>query len=145
MRQNWNRILSDEYVVDNFNTHSMRGIHQRGPWTLKMITRPMLTLIKDLKMKFPHGASSATGLDCRRLQLGPELLHDLHAHPSAIERAGLSPQMQTVLRALYADTHFLLVPSMTAVELLWARGRAIVCRHRLLLPLGEIAKYFAAR
>lgn len=53
MRQNWNRILSDEYVVDNFNTHSMRGIHQRGPWTLKMITRPMLTLIKDLKMKFP--------------------------------------------------------------------------------------------
>jgi hypothetical protein len=56
MRQNWNRILSDEYVVDNFNTHSshsMRGIHQRGLRTLKMITRPMLTLIKDLKMKFP--------------------------------------------------------------------------------------------
>ena len=44
-----------------------------------------------------------------RLQLGPELLHDLHLHledPSAVERAGLSPQLQMVLRALHTDTHF---------------------------------------
>ena len=44
-----------------------------------------------------------------RLQLGPDLLHDLHSHladPSAVERAGLSPQLQKVLRALHTDTHF---------------------------------------
>ena len=44
-----------------------------------------------------------------RLQLGPDLLHDLYLHledPSAVERAGLSPQLQKVLRALHTDTHF---------------------------------------
>ena len=44
-----------------------------------------------------------------RLKLGPDLLHALHAHldeASAVDRAGLSPQLQKVLRALHTDTHF---------------------------------------
>ena len=44
-----------------------------------------------------------------RMNLGPDLLQDLHAHleePSAVARVGLPEQLQRVLRASHTDTHF---------------------------------------
>lgn len=62
-----------------------------------------------------------------RLQLGPGRSQDLHSHldePSAIERAGLSPQLQ-VLRALQTLT-FMWVFNQTPAGRPWAPGLATV-------------------
>lgn len=44
-----------------------------------------------------------------RLCMGPDLLHKLYKHldtASGIAQAGMNPQMQTMVQALHADTHF---------------------------------------
>jgi len=72
------------------------------------LTEAFYRIVRQLALGGPPDDAAIVAVG-DRLQLGPDLLHALHQHledQSAVERAGLSPQLQKVLQALHTDTHF---------------------------------------
>ena len=72
------------------------------------LTEAFYRVVRELALGGPPSDEAIAAVGAR-LQLDTDLLHALHEHlndRSAVERAGLSPQLRKVLCALHTDTHF---------------------------------------